>query len=147
VHGVGRAFCGHVTFRRLQALTGGGGRALLMEGVCVGGSLVEGVSLKNRVPENGMFGMSASSGRAPEAPANSLGLGATNSTYYETYSAYDAFVARSFVFLSFFPPHTVFLLEKKTKGASIGRASGTLSQFLRRTVSVITGGLMSLRGG
>jgi hypothetical protein len=97
VHGVGRAFCGHVTFRRLQALTGGGGRALLMEGVCVGGSLVEGVSLKNRVPENGMFGMSASSGRAPEAPANSLGLGATNSTYYETYSAYDAFVARSFM--------------------------------------------------
>ena len=117
MHGVGRAFCGHVTFRRLQALTGGGGRALLMEGVCVGGSLVEGVSLKNRVPENGMFGMSASSGCAPEAPANSLGLGATNSTYYETYSAYDAFVARSFVFSLLFPTPHSFPAREKNKGS------------------------------
>jgi hypothetical protein len=33
--------------------------------------------------------MSAGSGCAPEAPANSLGLGATNPTYYETYPVYD----------------------------------------------------------
>jgi len=91
---------------------------------------VEGVSLKNRVPQNGMFGMSAGSGRAPEAPANSLGFGATNSTYYEMYSAYDAFVARSFVFSLLIPtPHSFPAREKKQRERALGVRQVRLVSF------------------